>query len=302
MELTPFLFNDSPIWNEKVDGWLKQMPIYLQKECMKVHRKSLHTQPGFEINICHGGRAAIIVGENVYMQSSRHLVLLPGRLPHQVFPDEQTSYERTVVCWNDVGLNENAYNEWMPFLDKDWFSNSECRHFKLTAEEYVDITRILQRMENENSAQRAGWRRMMLSLLLELTVLLQRRLESLPAGPAEDERSMQASADHVSRYCEYVRTHLHEDLSLQRVARLFAVSPEHLTRTFRREKGEPFYRYVLLQRVMESKRLLNLNPEMSLTELAYSLGFASSTQFSRIFKTLTGETPSEYRLRLNDGR
>jgi AraC-like DNA-binding protein len=53
----------------------------------------------------------------------------------------------------------------------------------------------------------------------------------------------------------------------------------------------------MLRRILESKRKLKQQPNLSLTEIAYSLGFTSSTQFGKTFKSFIGETPSEFRQR-----
>ncbi|OGX68543.1 MAG: hypothetical protein A2189_07050 [Paenibacillus sp. RIFOXYA1_FULL_44_5] len=82
------------------------------------------------------------------------------------------------------------------------------------------------------------------------------------------------------------------------MAKRFAISEEHLTRSFTREMGISFYQYVLLQRIAEGKRLLLNAPDISLTEIALTIGFPSSSHFSRNFKTLTEETPSGYRQRM----
>jgi two-component system response regulator YesN len=142
---------------------------------------------------------------------------------------------------------------------------------------------------------------MILAQVLELSVLIQRNGKGCHADRGLDHElggTLAApKADFVRDCCEYIEAHLAEELSLHKVAEQFLVSPEHLTRTFRKEKGVSFYQYVLLQRVQASKELLSTSSQKSMTEIAYSLGFPSSTLFCRTFKGMTGMTPSDYRHR-----
>ena len=137
---------------------------------------------------------------------------------------------------------------------------------------------------------------MLLSHVLELSVLLQRGIENRsgtePCLP--DETSL------AERCAGYIRGHLHEELSLKRVASLFSVSPEHLTRLFRQTKSLSYYQYVMLQRVLKAKELLEQEPELTLTEIAMKVGFSSSSQFSRTIRSQFNETPSAYRRRFGN--
>ena len=48
-------------------------------------------------------------------------------------------------------------------------------------------------------------------------------------------------------------------------------------------------------RIAISKRLIVANPELSLKEIAYELGFSEPTSFYRYFKRVTGLTANEFR-------
>lgn len=313
MHLDVNLLNESATWNHKVDIHLKKMPFYFQQETMMMHRKKLHTQPGIEINISHQGKAAIVVGKNIYMHSPRQLILIQGHIPHQVFPIEFTSYRRSVICMNDDGLRAEANDILSSLIDWDWFTRNFCRNYQLSPELYIKIDHILRTMNDEMKQQQVGWKRMILSQLLELTVLLQRNYQFIDEMEEVEEiggigevgvvreqthffHSPRLLASNcVQLCCEYLENHLYEDLSLQRVAALFSVSPEHLTRLFRKEKGTSYYKYVMLQRMLEAKRLLQMHPSMSITDIAHSLGFTSSSRFSQRFKEFTFMTPTEFR-------
>jgi len=63
---------------------------------------------------------------------------------------------------------------------------------------------------------------------------------------------------------------------------------------FKREVGFAPAEYISIQKVEASKNLLE-SSEVSITELAYGLGFSSSNYFASVFKKIMGCTPREYR-------
>jgi AraC-like DNA-binding protein len=58
--------------------------------------------------------------------------------------------------------------------------------------------------------------------------------------------------------------------------------------------GLPYQGYLNSRRITKAKNLLRTTPR-SVADIAVSLGFADPTGFGRIFKKLTGQTPSAYR-------
>lgn len=94
---------------------------------------------------------------------------------------------------------------------------------------------------------------------------------------------------------DYVMTHLTDaELSLQQLASYLGASPAHISRTFKKIKGMGLTRYINEQRVAAAKRQL-LDGNTPVTELAFALGFGSLQHFGRVFKEITGVTPSDYR-------
>ena len=58
--------------------------------------------------------------------------------------------------------------------------------------------------------------------------------------------------------------------------------------------GLTFTNYIARVRVEKAKNLL-LNPHLRVSEIAYTVGFQSLTHFNRLFRKLTGESPTSFR-------
>ncbi|MFB9902764.1 helix-turn-helix domain-containing protein [Allokutzneria oryzae] len=87
-----------------------------------------------------------------------------------------------------------------------------------------------------------------------------------------------------------------EPLDIPALAALAHVSEAHFIRTFRATFGETPHRYLQRRRVERSMFLLRAT-EHSVTEICFLVGFGSLGTFSRTFRDIVGESPSEYRLR-----
>lgn len=96
---------------------------------------------------------------------------------------------------------------------------------------------------------------------------------------------------------ELIEAHLPEQLSLLELAKLARLSPRHFARAFKESFGQPPHHYHLQRRVERAKTLL-AKGEMSVTEIAVTLGFADTSAFSTTFRRFTGGTPRDYRRRL----
>jgi len=99
----------------------------------------------------------------------------------------------------------------------------------------------------------------------------------------------------IGRARQYIRDRFRQKISAADVAAYAGVSPSYFGKRFRRIVGENFVRYLQEMRVEEAKKLLQ-EPRRNIAEIAFESGFNSISQFNRVFRNLTGRTPSEFRL------
>jgi AraC-like DNA-binding protein len=101
----------------------------------------------------------------------------------------------------------------------------------------------------------------------------------------------------ITRAKEYIQEHQSEDLSLGQVARAVNTSTFYFCKVFRKATGINFTDYVSRVRIEKAKNLA-LNPNLRISEIAFEVGFQSLTHFNRVFKKITGLSPTEYRAQL----
>jgi AraC-like DNA-binding protein len=93
---------------------------------------------------------------------------------------------------------------------------------------------------------------------------------------------------------KFIEEHSGEELSLRKVAKTANISANHLSEKFKQVTGVNFVDYIALTRFEKACHLL-LNSNLRISEIAFAVGFQSLSQFNRVFKKLSGKSPSAYR-------
>lgn len=120
-----------------------------------------------------------------------------------------------------------------------------------------------------------------------LTALVHERL-SADAGASRSNREL------VQRAAEHIRAHYAEPLSLDALLADFPVSKSYFLRLFREYMGTTPYNYLLCYRITCAKELLVLT-DISVGEIAQTVGFGDGGNFSTRFSAVTGQSPLQYR-------
>jgi AraC-like DNA-binding protein len=111
------------------------------------------------------------------------------------------------------------------------------------------------------------------------------------------ERSDLAQPRDIWKARRFIEEHATEPLSLGRVAKAVAINPTHLSEKFKQVTGVKFVDYVARRRYEKARKLLE-DVDLRVSEIAFAVGFQSLSQFNRVFKKLSGKSPTAYRAAL----
>jgi two-component system response regulator YesN len=101
--------------------------------------------------------------------------------------------------------------------------------------------------------------------------------------------------DLISQARQYIADHFTGQISLESVAESIALSPPYFSRLFSSQVGKTFIDYLTELRIAKASQLLR-DSQLSIKEICSAVGYSDPNYFSRIFKKVTGRTPSEFRL------
>jgi len=96
----------------------------------------------------------------------------------------------------------------------------------------------------------------------------------------------------------WMQNHLNKAaISIQQLSELFGMSQRNFTRRFRLATNTTPLKYLQSQRLSEAKDLLQ-NSNLSISEIAYRVGYIDVSYFTKLFKDFSSITPKQYRTRV----
>ncbi|MDR1948112.1 MAG: response regulator [Spirochaetaceae bacterium] len=96
---------------------------------------------------------------------------------------------------------------------------------------------------------------------------------------------------------EYINAHVTETVTLQSLCRHFGISQTYMSRLFRKYTNQSFINYLTSLRIEKAKGYL-ANKDTLIKDAAAMAGFNDQFYFSRVFRSVTGQSPSDY-IRIN---
>ena len=121
---------------------------------------------------------------------------------------------------------------------------------------------------------------------LEEVILMGARACGRPATGRYDSR--------VAELLNWMRTHAHEPLSVETLARRVALSSSRFAHVFRLHTGATPMRFVEQLRVTRAQELL-LTTDRAIKNIAFQAGFEDPLHFSHVFRKVVGRSPRRFR-------
>lgn len=158
----------------------------------------------------------------------------------------------------------------------------------LDMQERKTLRKLLDQMAKECVEQESGWQLKTKALLYSVLVEYAR----ICVAHDMEQSNENTYPGYVTRALHYIEEHYAEELSVQGLGEYVGISPDYLSRQFRKVTGIAVQEYIRRYRL--SRAVVYLQQGCSVGETAAKSGFRSITYFSREFKSEMGVTPSHY--------
>ncbi|RJE86225.1 response regulator [Paenibacillus sp. 1011MAR3C5] len=92
----------------------------------------------------------------------------------------------------------------------------------------------------------------------------------------------------------FISQHVSQSISREDIARHVHLHPDYLSRLFKKETGQSIVEYILDEKMAIARELLT-GTELSVSDVASSVGYSNFSYFSKVFKSAIQMNPNEYR-------
>ncbi|NQZ78041.1 MAG: helix-turn-helix domain-containing protein [Ekhidna sp.] len=192
----------------------------------------------------------------------------------------EDSYVRTQLDYFNEVMGEKYFVEDLNVLQDPTLVNNN--------EELVSILERISKLVNQPDP----YRNLQMQLLASELILCITKIKNLKTLSEDAEKNTNQNA--FAGVIQYIKSHLSEEIEIDDLIKVAAMSKSAFYRGFLEELGISPYQLIIEERLKVAKKMLE-EEGVSIKETAYALGFSSANYFTRIFKKNEGITPKEYR-------
>lgn len=249
--------------------------------------------------------------ESIGINWNQERVFRPNGFPFFQYLQTETGAGRIYVGNNNYVLNQNEGILIAPFIRHSYERISESWYTRFISFTGTMQNSIAQLLNNRSVILISSDQSASVSVLLEtcyrhctdLTAdkhqmsvicysLLLRLADNLHNYSPEDEPLYN---QYLLPVLKEIETNYPLELTVDMLAGLVYITPQYLSRLFRRYLNCSTYEYLTSYRISRAKEFLISHPHMEIREIARSTGYTDASHFTVIFKKLTGLTPLEFR-------
>lgn len=243
----------------------------------------MHSHSFTEFMYIDKGEVDVLTRYNTFASKASDFIVLPRGLYHTEKPGSDENAEYYVLGVSNILLRDYANDtEYNPVFSLGQYSPK--------------VSGGIRKMYNLLNTGKTGYEVEVMAIFLDIITTLMH----MPSSPFVLTETSNQKGQMV-RVKDYLDTHYMQSISLDDLADQFHMSKYHLAREFSQTFSLPPIAYLEKRRMREAKYLLS-STEFSMTDIATTLGFCTSSYFSQRFKTAMGMTPLEYRKRFMKDR
>lgn len=256
---------------------------WVRNEKQDAQEHSMHTHETAEILYFISGKAVFYVEGNEYSLEKGDILFTRPAESHFIELDKSYPYERVVINFNTEMFTDIDPDR---VLLKALFERKAGKLNLFKGYRFKDDIHKLciKNMMDENENKR-------INITSNLLLLLNEVSKVFSDTSAEQEQESNDSIEY--KIIRYVKKHIKEELTLDRVCEEFYISKPQLCRIFKRSVGTTMGQYITIKRLVMARKLMS---EGSKPTAVYSeCGFRDYSTFYRAYIKNFGEAPSEMR-------
>ena len=240
----------------------------------------LHTHSTHELYFLISGTTNYFICDEFFTLHSGDMIFVPQDTLHQTEYTNNNGVERIVFSFDSDYIDKNLHS-YLKEMSSD-------KYISFNQHGLLKILDILNKIENEIKSDKRGSEEMQRLYFQQLLILISRYRNR------ENEASASSLSQFVQKILIYINENHHTDITLSSLSKTFAISPSHLSKSFKSCTGLGVKEYINVSRINAAKALLETT-NLSVTDIATKCGFNNSNYFTAVFKKIIGTTPKKYK-------
>jgi AraC-like DNA-binding protein len=253
--------------------------------------------PFARIHLVKSGRAKIVRENGVYELKAGHLYLTPSYARH-TYECEGLLELYYLHIYEDLGKNPSIF-EAISFPMEVEADPLTVRLIKRLIEinpgsglqyydprsydNFVTLTDNIAKQRNSPIARELETQGILKQIISRFLVKAEYRSEHIEK--------------RILKTLHYIHKNIGNAINIDHLAEICYLTKDHFIRLFKKEMDCTPGKYINRKRIETAQRRLLING-MTIKDTAYSLGFDNTAYFNRLFKNITGESPGNYKKKL----
>lgn len=116
--------------------------------------------------------------------------------------------------------------------------------------------------------------------------------------PDMEENAFASGKETIKAIYNYIESNYYEEITLNNLAKKYHMESSYLSKLFKKETGNNLIYFISEKRVEKAKEMMR-NGNLTLTEIAFSVGYDDYNYFNKVFRKMVGISPRDYRINSN---
>ncbi len=262
--------------------------LIYQEDIEFVFYDKLHQHDEIQISFIEKGNGTLLVGDRISSYTKNDIIIIGSNLPH-AFKSEPSSKNKSKML--SLFFTETSFGN--SFFELDEFSEikqffSKSLQGLLIHNNKEGITKCFKKLKKATKLER-------FIVLLDILNLISRAKSEPISNFAYNKSYSDLEGKKMRDVFEYTIENYHTSIYLKDIANVANMTKNAFCKYFKRRTNKTYISFLTELRIENACKLIHSNEEISISEIAYKVGFNNMSNFNRKFKEIKKITPLKYR-------
>lgn len=277
----------------KISSYLNSAISVLSRE-ESFFQAPFHSHPELELVYVKESFGKRIIGNSVTNFESGDMVFLGSDIPH-VWLNDEIYYQnisklkaKAIVVYFNKDIFGSAFYELKEAKKINSLFENAKKGLAITGKTNKIVAKKLEQLVEKQNFE------VILGLFEILSILSETADINFINTESYTTINDSYKKDRLTDVYQYIKENYKKEISLDEVAQIANLTPTSFCRMFKSKTKKNFVEYLNEIRISNACKQL-IETDMSISEIAYNCGYKTVSNFNKLFKKNTGNTPKEYK-------